>query len=79
MPKDKRRVPISQVMSESNETPTSRTLTIAVVEETHANEIPDNIDADLYTTTRPESSFAEFSADPDDELADALRRNGFDI
>ena len=25
--------------------------------DTHANVIPDNIDADLYTTTRPESSF----------------------
>ena len=41
-------------MSETNDTPTGRTLTIAVVDETHANEIPDNIDADLYTTTRPE-------------------------
>jgi hypothetical protein len=65
-------------MSESNDTPTGRTLTIAVVEETHANEIPDNIDADLYTTTRPESSFTQFSADPDSDLAEALRRNGFD-
>jgi hypothetical protein len=64
-------------MSESNDTPTGRTLTIAVVEETHANEIPDNIDADLYTTTRPESSFTQFSADPDSDLAEALRRNGF--
>jgi hypothetical protein len=65
-------------MSETNDTPTGRTLTIAVVEKTHANEIPDNIDADLYTTTRPDSSFAEFSADPDSDLAEALRRNGFD-
>ena len=65
-------------MSETNDTPTGRTLTIAVVDETHANEIPDNIDADLYTTTRPESSFTQFSADPDSDLAEALRRNGFD-
>jgi hypothetical protein len=65
-------------MSESNDTPTGRTLTIAVVEETHANEIPDNIYADLYTTTRPESSFTQFSADPDSDLTEALRRHGFD-
>ena len=65
-------------MSESDNTPTGRTLTIAVVEETHANEIPDNIDADLYTTTRPESSFTQFSADPHSDLAGALRRHGFD-
>lgn len=65
-------------MSESDDTPTGRTLTIAVIEETHANEVPDNIDADLYTTTRPASSFAEFSADPDSNLAEALRRHSFD-
>ncbi|CCC39091.1 hypothetical protein [Haloquadratum walsbyi] len=66
-------------MSESDDDPTRRALTVAVVEETHANEIPDNIDSDLYTTTRPESSFTEFSAAPDGDLADALRRNGFDV
>jgi hypothetical protein len=42
------------------------------------NEITDNIDADLYTTTRSESSLVEFSAGPDGDLAEALRRNGFD-
>lgn len=65
-------------MSGSDDTATSRAMTVAVVEETHANEIPDNIDSELYTTTRPESSFVEFTADPDGELADALRRSGFD-
>jgi|GEM_PF-789906 hypothetical protein len=79
MPRDKRHVLIHQLMSESNDASANRTLTIAVVEDTHANEIPDNIDADLYTTTRPESSFTEFSAAPDSDLADALRRNGFDV
>jgi hypothetical protein len=54
-------------------------MSIAVVDNTHANEIPDNIDSELYTTTRPESSLVEFSADPDGELAAALRRNGFDL
>jgi hypothetical protein len=78
MTKDKHRVPVFRVLSESDDTPTGRKLTIAVVEETHANEIPDNIDADLYTTTRPASSSAEFSVDPDSDLAEALRRHGFD-
>jgi len=66
-------------MSESQDTDTKRKLSVAVVEKTHANEIPDNIDADLYTTTRPESSLVEFTAAPDSELAEALRRNGFDV
>ena len=65
-------------MSESSDTGTERTMTVAVVENTHANEIPDNIDPELYTTTRPESSLVEFSAAPDSDLAAALRRNGFD-
>lgn len=65
-------------MSESTDTDTGPKLKVAVVENTHANEIPDNIDADLYETTRQESSLMTFSADPDGELAEALQRNGFD-
>lgn len=65
-------------MSESENPEGKPKITVAVVDETHANEIPDNIDSDLYTTTRPESSLVEFSADPDGELAEALRRNGFE-
>ncbi|GGJ05964.1 hypothetical protein GCM10008995_14760 [Halobellus salinus] len=65
-------------MSESSDTDTGPKLSVAVVDQTHANEIPDNIDSDLYTTTRPESSLVEFTADPDGDLAEALRRNGFD-
>ncbi|MGQ4557431.1 hypothetical protein [Halobellus sp. GM3] len=65
-------------MSESGDTDTGPKITVAVVDKTHANEIPDNIDSDLYTTTRPESSLVEFAVDPDGELAEALRRNGFD-
>jgi len=65
-------------MSESSNTGTERTMTVAVVENNYANEIPDNIDPELYTTTRPESSLVEFSAAPDSDLAAALRRNGFD-
>jgi hypothetical protein len=65
-------------MSESQDTGTRPKISVAVVDETHANEIPDNIDSELYTTTRPESSLVEFAADPDGELAEALRRNGYD-
>lgn len=65
-------------MSESTDPGTGRTLSVAVVDNSHANEIPDNIDPDLYMTTRPESSLVTFSADPDGDLAEALRRNGFD-
>ena len=66
-------------MSESTDTDTGPKISVAVVDNSHANEIPDNIDSDLYTATRPESSLVEFSADPEGELAEALRRNGFDI
>jgi hypothetical protein len=65
-------------MSESPDTDTGPKISVAVVDQTHANEIPDNIDSDLYTTTRPESSLVEFTADPEGDLAEALRRNGFD-
>lgn len=65
-------------MSEPTDTSTQPDITVAVVDETHTNEIPDNIDSDLYTTTRPESSVVEFSAAPDSDLAAALRRHGFD-
>jgi len=66
-------------MSEPRDSEPGPSITVAVVEKTHANEIPDNIDSDLYTTTRPESSLVEFSAAPDGDLAEALRRNGFDV
>ena len=65
-------------MSETTDVDTRRKLKSAVVEDTHANEITDNIDADLYETTRPESSLMTFSANPNSELAEALRRHGFD-
>lgn len=65
-------------MSESTDADTGPKLKVAVVDNTHANEIPDNIDADLYETTRPESSLMTFSVAPDSELAEALRRHGFD-
>jgi hypothetical protein len=66
-------------MSESSDSDTKPKISVAVVENTHANEIPDNIDSELYETTRPESSMTEFAVDPDGDLAEALRRNGFDV
>lgn len=66
-------------MSESPDASTSPKISVAVVDKSHTNEIPENIDSDLYTTTRPESSLVEFTAAPDGELAAALRRNGFDV
>jgi hypothetical protein len=79
MRKDKRRSPVPSVVSESEDTATRPNISVAVVDESHTNEIPDNIDSELYTTTRPESSLVEFTADPEGELAEALRRNGFDV
>lgn len=72
-------LPYRQVVSESQDTSARPKISVAVVDESHTNEIPDNIDSELYTTTRPESSLVEFDADPDGELAEALRRNGFDV
>lgn len=66
-------------MSGSEDTDPKPKLTVAVVEQTHANQIPDKVDSDLYETTVPESSMTEFAAAPDGELAAALRRNGFDV
>nr|WP_083881555.1 hypothetical protein [Haloferax elongans] len=66
-------------MTESQDTDAGPKISVAVVDDTHTNEIPDNIDSELYTTTRPESSIVEFAAAPDSELAEALRRNGFDV
>jgi hypothetical protein len=66
-------------MDESEEVDAKPRITVAVVDESHTNEIPDNIDSEVYTTTWPESSLVEFSADPDGELAAALRRNDFDV
>ena len=65
-------------MSDSRDADAKPKISVAVVDNSHANEIPENIDSDLYTATRPESSLVEFSVDPDSELAEALRRNGFD-
>ncbi|OYR40821.1 hypothetical protein DJ82_06940 [Halorubrum sp. Ib24] len=52
---------------------------VVVHEDTHQNEIPENIDSELYTTDRPANSFHEFTIEPDDELVEALRNNGYTV
>jgi peptidyl-tRNA hydrolase len=52
---------------------------IIVREDTHQNEIPENIDSDLYSTDIPANSFQEFEIEPDDELVEALRNNGYTV
>ena len=50
---------------------------VVVQEDTHQNEIPENIDSELYSTDRPANSFHEFKIEPDDDLVEALRNNGY--
>lgn len=49
---------------------------VVVQEDTHQNEIPENIDSELYSTDVPDNSFKEFTIEPGDELVEALRDNG---
>lgn len=52
---------------------------VVVQEDTHQNEIPENIDPDLYSTDTPANSFKEFTIEPDDDLVEALRDNGYTV
>lgn len=52
---------------------------VIVQENTHQNEIPDNIDSDLYSADSPANSFHEFTIEPDDDLVEALRNNGYTV
>ncbi|WP_049910953.1 hypothetical protein [Halorubrum lipolyticum] len=52
---------------------------VVVQEDTHQNEIPDNIDSDLYSTDSPTNSFHEFKIEPGDDLVEALRDNGYTV
>jgi hypothetical protein len=62
--------------SSSNHVPSQP---VVVHEDTHQNEIPENIDSELYTTDRPTNSFHEFTIEPDDALVEALRNNGYTV
>ena len=52
---------------------------VVVQEDTHQNEIPDNIDSDLYSADSPTNSFHEFTIEQGDELVEALRENGYTV
>jgi hypothetical protein len=52
---------------------------VVVQEDTHQNEIPENIDSELYSTDSPSNSFHEFKIEPGDELVEALRDNGYTV
>ena len=52
---------------------------VVVQEDTHQNEIPDNIDSELYTTDTPANSFHEFTIEAGDDLVEALRNNGYTV
>lgn len=52
---------------------------VIVQENTHQNEIPENIDSDLYSADSPENSYHEFTIEPDDDLVEALRENGYTV
>lgn len=52
---------------------------VVVQENSHQNEIPDNIDSELYTTDSPSNSFHEFKIEPGDALVEALRNNGYTV
>ena len=52
---------------------------VVVQEDTHQNEVPDNIDSDLYSADSPTNSFHEFTIEQGDELVEALRENGYTV
>ena len=52
---------------------------VVVQENTHQNEIPENIDSELYSADSPDNSFHEFKIERGDELVEALRENGYTV
>ncbi|KKF39839.1 hypothetical protein FK85_25375 [Halorubrum saccharovorum] len=66
-------------MTENDSTTRVPSQPVVVQEDTHQNEIPDNIDSELYTTDTPTNSFHEFKIEPGDELVEALRNNGYTV
>ncbi|PHQ45448.1 hypothetical protein [Halorubrum distributum] len=52
---------------------------VVVQEDTHQNEIPENIDSELYSADSPANSFHEFTIERGDELVEALRNNGYTV
>ncbi|WP_418280980.1 hypothetical protein [Halorubrum sp. DTA98] len=66
-------------MTERNRSNRVPSQPVVVQEDTHRNEIPENIDSELYSTDRPSNSFHEFKIEPGDELVEALRNNGYTV
>ncbi|WP_353617654.1 hypothetical protein [Natranaeroarchaeum aerophilus] len=66
-------------MTESNSSKQVPSQLVIVQEDTHQNEIPENIDSELYSTETPENSFKEFKIRPDDDLVEALLNNGHTV
>jgi hypothetical protein len=66
-------------MTDSNRPTQVPSQPVIVQEDTHQNEIPDNIDSELYSTESPTNSFHEFTIEPDDDLVEALRNNGYTV
>ena len=52
---------------------------VVVQEDTHQNEIPENIDSELYSADSPTNSFHEFTIERGDDLVEALRENGYTV
>ncbi|ELZ33667.1 MULTISPECIES: hypothetical protein [Halorubrum] len=66
-------------MTEDNGSDRARSQPVVVQEDTHQNEIPENIDSELYSADSPSNSFHEFRIEPDDDLVEALRENGHTV
>lgn len=66
-------------MSENDSSGRVPSQPVVVQENTHQNEIPDNIDSELYSADSPSNSFHEFRIEPDDDLVEALRDNGYTV
>jgi hypothetical protein len=66
-------------MSENSETKHVPSQSVVVHEDTHQNEVPENIDSELYTIDRPTNSFHKLTIEPDGDLAEALRNDGYTV
>ena len=66
-------------MTEDSRSPRVPSQPVIVQEDTHQNEIPDNIDSELYSADSPDNSFHEFKIEPGDALVEALRNNGYTV
>ena len=66
-------------MAENNSSSQVPSQPVVVQEDTHQNEIPENIDSELYSADSPTNSFHEFKIERGDALVEALRNNGYTV